>query len=246
MEKQRWHPAQRYRIGITHHSTGPPSAAGEFKHVRLSEMTAFRLLAVVEVPQADRVVCQAPGCKHPVYKRIHVVQKDGELTVLGSECFKKLFGEAGSTPSFGSGEGRLLTPEERQLLVENTERLISQFEAEHLAALEKARLAAERQAQIAAEKQAAAEATSRAAEQRRQLETERQSSLAIPVPQPAWKPTPIASHKPLPPTNDPRYQTVLLQVKQEYRARGLDPDQAGWVGMVQYEVKERLRKSPLA
>jgi len=210
-------------------------------------MTSFRLLAVVEVPQADRVVCQAPGCKHPVYKRIHVVQKDGKLTVLGSECFKKLFGEASSTPSYGSGEGRLLTPEERQLLVENTERLISQFETEHLAALEKARLAAERQTQLAAEQQAAAEAARRAAEQRMQLEAERQSSLATSAPQPpAWKPTPIAPHKPIPPTSDPRYQTVLLQVKQEYRARGLDPDQAGWLGMVQYEVKERLRKSPLA
>jgi hypothetical protein len=66
-------------------------------------MTEFRLLAVVEVPQADRVVCQAPGCKHPVYKRIHVVQEDGRLTVLGSECFKKLFGEGHSAPSYGSG-----------------------------------------------------------------------------------------------------------------------------------------------
>ena len=210
-------------------------------------MTAFQLLAIVEVPQTDRVVCQAPGCKHPVYKRIHVVQKDGKLTVLGSECFKKLFGEAISTPSFGSGEGRLLTQEERQLLVENTERLISQFEAEHLAALEKARLAAERQAKLAAELQAAAEAPRHAAEQRRQLEAERQSSLAIPAPQPpAWKPTPIAPHIPIPPTSDPRYQTVLLQVKQEFRTRGLDPDQSGWLGMVQYEVKERLRKSALA
>jgi hypothetical protein len=205
-------------------------------------MTAFRLLAVVEVPQADRVVCQAPGCKHPVYKRIHVVQKYGNLTVLGSECFKKLFGEAHSTPSYGSGDGRLLTPEERQLLVENTERLISQFEAEHQAALEKARLAAERRAQIAAEQQAAAETARRAAEHRRQLEAERQFSLAKPIAQSlAWNPTPVAPRKRVPTTSDPRYQAVLLQVKQEYRARGLDPDQAGWQGMVQHEVKERLR-----
>lgn len=210
-------------------------------------MTSFRLLAVVEVPQADRVVCQAPGCKHPVYKRIHVVQEDGKLTVLGSACFKKFFGEAHSTPSYGSGEGRLLTPEERQLLAENTERLIAQFETEHQAALEKARLAAERRAQLAAEQLAAAEAARRAAEQRRQLEIEHQSSLAIPLAQyPAWNPTPVAPRKPIPITSDTRYQAVLLQVKQEYRARGLDPDQAGWLGMVQYEVKERLRRTPLA
>lgn len=184
-------------------------------------MTEFRLLAVVEVPQADRVVCQAPGCQHPVFRRIHVVRKDGQLTVLGSECFKKLFGEGHSAPSYGTGEGRLLTPEERQLLVENTARLIAQFEAEHLAALERARVAAELRAQ---------------------LETERQSLLAVPTAQAAaWQPTPAVSRKPLPITSDPRFEAVLLQVKQEYRARGLDPDQAGWQGMVLQDVKERLR-----
>ena len=210
-------------------------------------MTEFRLLAVVEVPQVDRVVCQAPGCKHPVYKRVHVVQKDGQLTVLGSECFKRLFGEGHSTPSYGTGEGRLLTPEERQLLVENTVRLIAQFEAEHQAALEKARLATELRARLAAEQQAAAEAARSAAEQRRQLEAERQSLLAVSTAQAAaWNPTPPVSRKPLPITSDPRFQAVLLQVKQEYRARGLDPEQAGWQGMVLHDVKQRLRSAPMA
>ena len=202
-------------------------------------MTEFRLLAVVEVPQADRVVCQAPGCKHPVFKRIHVVQKNGQLTVLGSECFKKLFGEGHSAPSYGSGEGRLLTPEERQLLVENTARLIAQFEAEHQAALERARLAAEQQV--------ADEAARRAAEERRQLEAERQSMLTgVKAPTVAYDPRPAVPRKPLPITSDPRFQAVLLQVKQEYRARGLDPDQAGWQGLVLYDVKTRLRATPLA
>jgi hypothetical protein len=198
-------------------------------------MTEFRLLAVVEVPQAYRVVCQAPGCKHPVYKRIHVVQKDGQLTALGSECFKKLFGEGHSAPSYGSGEGRLLTLEERQLLVENTARLIAQFEAEHQAALERARLAAEQQA------------AHRAAEQRRQVEAERQSLLTVPkASAAAWEPSPAVPRKPLPITSDPRFQAVLLQIKQEYRARGLDPEQAGWQGMVLDDVKKRLRATPLA
>lgn len=205
-------------------------------------MTEFRLLAVVEVPQADRVVCQAPGCKHPVYKRIHVVRTNGQLAVLGSECFKKHYGEAQSAPSYGSGEGRLLTPEERELLVANTARLIAQFETEHLAALEKARLAAERRAKLIAEQQAAAEAARHAAEQRRKQEAEHQSLLAIPAAQAAaWKPTPAVPRKPLPASSDPRFQAVLLQVKQEYRARGLNPDQAGWQGMVLHDVKERLR-----
>lgn len=200
-------------------------------------MTDIRLLAVVEVPQSDRVVCQAPNCKHPVYKRIHVVLQGGKLTVLGSECFKKLFGEEHSVPSYGSSEGRLLTPEERQLLVENTARLIAQFEAEHEAALERERIAAERRAQLAAEKQAAIESAQRAAEQRRLFEAERQSPFAMPAPAPASSTT----RPSVPSTSDPRFQAALAQVKQEYRARGLDPDQPGWRGIVQHEAKERLR-----
>ncbi|MDO8988040.1 MAG: hypothetical protein Q7U91_00235 [Sideroxyarcus sp.] len=97
-------------------------------------MNEIHLLAIVEVPKSDRVICQAPGCNHPVYKRIHVVKRDDALQVLGSECFKKLFGESLSVPSYGSTEGKLLTPEERQLLIENTSRLIEKLEAEHLAA----------------------------------------------------------------------------------------------------------------
>lgn len=70
-------------------------------------MTEFRLLAVVEVPQADRVVCQAPGCKHPVYKRIHVVQKDGQLTVLGSEFLRHRLPRGSQPLLFGANRCRL-------------------------------------------------------------------------------------------------------------------------------------------
>jgi hypothetical protein len=205
-------------------------------------MTGIRLLAVVEVPQSDRVARQAPNCKHPVHKRIHVVLQSGKLTVLGSECFKKLFGEEHSAPSYGSSDGRLLTPEERQLLVENTSRLIAQFEAEHQAALERERLATERRAKLAAEKQAAIASAQRAAEQRRLIVAERQSSFAMPAPAPAMR-TSVSSapRTTVPSTSDPRFQAALAQVKKEYRARGLDPDQPGWRGIVQHEAKERLR-----
>lgn len=51
------------------------------------------LLAVVEVDKADRVVCQAAGCGHGVYRRIHLVRHgDGSLEVYGSDCFGRLFG----------------------------------------------------------------------------------------------------------------------------------------------------------
>lgn len=111
-----------------------------------------RLLAVVEVDKDDRIICQAEGCGHSVYKRIHVVRDKGRITVIGSECFKRLYGgmeHIPQTPLFGSSEGRRLSAEERAALLENTERLIAALEAEHHeaeAAREAQRLQAEREA----------------------------------------------------------------------------------------------------
>jgi hypothetical protein len=102
------------------------------------------LLAIVEVEKADRIQCQAEGCGHPVYKRIHVVLAGLEFKVLGSQCYERLYGMAtltGHAPQYGTGTGRLLTPEERLVLVENTAAFIEALEAkrvelEHRAALE--------------------------------------------------------------------------------------------------------------
>jgi len=97
-------------------------------------MHSVQLLAIVEVPHDERVRCQANGCNHPVFRRIHVVQDESGIHVYGSECFKKLFlglPVASSTPAYTSAEGRSLTDEERQLLIENTARLIQQLEAEY-------------------------------------------------------------------------------------------------------------------
>jgi len=101
-------------------------------------MSAAKLLAVVEVPRDDRVRCQSAGCNHPVFRRIHVVRENSIIRVYGSECFKKLFDGlpvASSMPQYTSTDGRHLTEEERRLLIENTERLIQQFESEYQAEL---------------------------------------------------------------------------------------------------------------
>lgn len=112
-------------------------------------MSTAQLLAVVEVPRDVRVRCQAASCNHPVFRRIHVVRDGAAVQVYGSECFKRLFESSpvgSSTPRYTSSDGRHLTEEERQLLIENTERLIQQFEAEDQAELaRKAALAATRQ-----------------------------------------------------------------------------------------------------
>ena len=91
-----------------------------------------KLLAIVSVERADRVRCGQPTCGHSVYRRIHVVIESGKLLVLGSTCFAKRYGtdSALGTARFGGGEGRMLTDEERQLLLNNTEALLARFEEE--------------------------------------------------------------------------------------------------------------------
>jgi len=171
-----------------------------------------QLLAVVEVDKADRVVCQAQGCGHGVYRRIHVVrQVDGSLGVYGSDCFDKLFGHlADKAPTYGSGDGRELTAEERQMLAENTERLIAQFEAEHQVLLEQARLRREQQEKV---EQAARERL-----ERLRAEAERRRP-----------PTPeeIASVE----------REAKTLVRQKF---GVDPDMPGWRGLVLVEARKLL------
>ena len=96
------------------------------------------LLAVVEVSVEDRVKCSEPGCGHAVHKAIHVVQENGAIAVLGSSCFEKRFGpqSSGRKPRYTSSAGRVLSAEERQLLVENAAELIARFES-HLQAQRK-------------------------------------------------------------------------------------------------------------
>jgi hypothetical protein len=101
----------------------------------------MRLLAIVEVDQEDRIQCQQPGCGHAVYKRIHVVEEDQGVLVLGSTCFAKRYGDAEDheNAKFGSGDGRKLTTAERDLLQNNTAALIAQFDLERVQQLEASR-----------------------------------------------------------------------------------------------------------
>ncbi len=90
------------------------------------------LLSIVQVDKGDRIVCQEPGCGHSVWRAIHVVEHDGKILVLGSHCFERRYGSGSAlgAPSYGTGTGRQLTPEERQLLQHNTRELIARFETE--------------------------------------------------------------------------------------------------------------------
>lgn len=170
------------------------------------------LLAVVEVEKADRVVCQAQGCGHGVYRRIHVVRHEGgALGVYGADCFIRLFGHlVERTPHYGGGEGRELTAEERQMLAENTEQLIAQFEVEHQALLEQARLRQEQQAKV--------EQAARERAERLRAEEERRR------PPPAGEIAKVEFE-------------AKVMVRQKY---GVDPDLPGWRGLVLVEARKLL------
>lgn len=91
------------------------------------------LFTVVEVDPSERIRCQAPGCHKTVYKRIHVVCDGDRIVAVGSDCWARLYAHAPGTnaqPRHGGAHGRLLTPEERALLQENTAAFVARMEQE--------------------------------------------------------------------------------------------------------------------
>ena len=100
----------------------------------MTQENSAKLLAVVCFEsKEDQVKCGYPGCKHYVYRRIHVVEDGGEISILGSTCFAKKYQgkEPLGTANFGhSGDGKMLTADERELLLQNTAALIARFAQE--------------------------------------------------------------------------------------------------------------------
>lgn len=121
---------------------------------------AAYLVDVVEVNKAKRVRCQAQGCGHSVYARIHVVLDMGRFVVLGGDCFQRLYGDSlGGTNSFYGGSASAptkLSDEMRQLLDSNTAEFVEKLEqhrqemeaeaAKHKALLEQQRQRSEAEA----------------------------------------------------------------------------------------------------
>ncbi|WP_371765591.1 hypothetical protein [Massilia sp.] len=91
------------------------------------------LLDIVEVAKEKRIRCQADGCGHPVYARVHVVLVDGLFQVLGGDCFQRLYGRSllGATSFYGGSVGlpTRLDDEMRLLLETNTAEFIERLEA---------------------------------------------------------------------------------------------------------------------
>jgi hypothetical protein len=49
--------------------------------VRMRRMPTSELLTIAEVDQVNRVMCQAEGCGHGVYRRIHVVRCEDAVDI---------------------------------------------------------------------------------------------------------------------------------------------------------------------
>lgn len=170
------------------------------------------LLGVFEVDKERRVRCQAPGCSHAVYKAVHLLSVEGEFKLYGSQCCKKLFGWTSKT------QGASYTRGERRLSHEEREQLLHNT-AELLAKLkaEQERLRAAFTAKLGTLKAALAAkgsvvGTGRASAGRRTLGT----------------------------VLDPE---VERQAKERVRAKfDVDPDLAGWRGLVLDEAKKIRRE----
>lgn len=191
-----------------------------------AEKRSIYLITVLEVPKADRVLCQAQGCGHAVYKRIHVIHDDGAIKVVGSECFKRLYGDlpaAASTPRFGSSEGRLLSAEERDALVNNTAALVAMLETEH-DDVERARHVRE--------------GAVRATALRLQDERAVRGTTAF------ARPGAAMAGRPQPDLPAAEMAKLREQAKERLRAihPGVDLDSPGYIGLVTLEVRKLLRE----
>lgn len=95
-------------------------------------METGKLLVIVEVAQARRFACQAPGCGRSMFRQLYLVALGGEVAVLGASCFRKMQGNGVPVPPlYGTPLVRRLSERQCRLLAENPAQLIAEFEAEH-------------------------------------------------------------------------------------------------------------------
>lgn len=93
-------------------------------------METGKLLAIVEVAQARRFACQAPGCGRTVFRQLYVVFYSGGFILLGAGCCRKMLGtEVSARPLHGTPDVRRLTERECSLLAENPAQLMAEFDA---------------------------------------------------------------------------------------------------------------------
>lgn len=190
------------------------------------------LMMVVEVDHEDHVLCQAEGCCHSVYKRIHVVLVGLKFEVLGSQCYQRLYGhldKESMAPQYGSGDARRLTAEERSDLIENTATFIANLEAE--------RQEYERQAvTLAAEEQRISEA--REVAHRLHL-----AQIAASVEQ-RQRLNEAAARSKYGAADHPGLPAAMVHARRLLQSTnpGMNFDSPGWSGLVLIEAKRMIRE----
>lgn len=193
-------------------------------------MSIARLLTVVEVPKDRRVVCQASGCGHGVYKRIHVVQDGDQMMILGADCFMRLYGHLGLNrmkPTYGSSDGRKLTEEERKLLSENTQNLIDLLQEEHVT--NEQRIALERASEVQK-----AQNQGDVVQENRNCISHDLVPRKIRLRYDDWL-------QQLTPSQRQRFEIIRQHFREEIRNDlGVDPDIPGNVGMVNLKARSKF------
>ena len=94
-------------------------------------MNNIELIAVVELPEANKVLCQFGDCGRKIYREVHVIRIDGQIVVYGSSCVKKAFGEVPKRSDKSILGGRTISlsdPDDIAKLEQNTAELVKEWE----------------------------------------------------------------------------------------------------------------------
>lgn len=181
-------------------------------------LTAVWLHSIIGMDSKEQGIrCQAEDCNHVVFRRIHVVNINGQFRLYGSTCFDQLIKSnpvLDATPRFQllGGEARGLTEAERQLLEANTQQLLELIEQEYADA------AAARAAELARLKE----------ENDKRYDIGNGGSLFRGKPAAYYAPYP--EREEIPPE---LWGLAKARVRAEHK---IDPDQPGWHGLVLYAV----------
>lgn len=225
----------------------------------------MRLLGTVEVPKDKRIKCERDGCNKAVYKRIHVVSVDGALQLVGGDCYRKFYrGMVDETaPWHGpGGEGRRLTADELERLLQNRDELkqmladeyadwLARSEAERAALAEADHLQAESLEEddwdgsedIEMPPVLATRASKRRAsdpEAERAAELKEWAMRLIYAPNDRVHPREMdAGSRTMASDSDMLAHAYYVE-RAAFRGCGLDPDQPGWMGGVKMEAVQRF------
>lgn len=194
------------------------------------------LYAVLRLDHKNRIQCQNDGCGHSVYAAIYVVRQADKFMLLGRDCFSALYGHEWGLgrprymPNYQSGSGgRLLSAQERLLLIENTAAFVEKLEIEFIEEQEREKLIlAQRQKSKEEHKRVVDERNARLQQYREQLKNRVQPFVAPDNPV-LWAPdrengSTFFCHR----LRDGTCWVLYMSLQQDYRYRPWPEQFSGW------------------